>query len=59
MAALLVLGVTMEPTLDCQQCGTPLLELSPAQERMVADNPYNYIVYCPPCAKMVGRKERM
>lgn len=39
-----------EPTLDCQDCGTVLRKLTAAEARQVADNPYNFIVFCRSCA---------
>jgi hypothetical protein len=38
-------------TLDCQECGEILKHLTPAEAQQVADNPYNFIVYCKPCQK--------
>lgn len=40
-----------DPTLDCQTCGCVLRHLSPAEAQRVAANPYNFIVYCPPCGR--------
>lgn len=44
-----------EPTLDCQSCGYPMKELSPAQAQEVADNPYNFIVFCAQCREVTSR----
>lgn len=33
-------------TLDCQVCGTVVRELTQEQNAQVAENPYNFIVYC-------------
>jgi hypothetical protein len=38
-------------TLDCQQCGQILRELTPAEARKVADSPENFIIYCKSCQK--------
>lgn len=41
--------------LECQDCGTPLgLPRTEAQKQQVAQNPYNYVVWCPRCAKENG-----
>lgn len=40
-------------TLDCQQCGKILRELSCSEAQQVAANPYNFIVYCTLCRKDV------
>lgn len=37
--------------LECQSCGTPLRELSLAEQQIVARKPYNFIVYCISCKK--------
>lgn len=34
------------PALECQACGDVVRLLTPAEARLVAENPYNYIVYC-------------
>lgn len=39
------------PTLDCQDCGRVLRRLTPAEAQQVAANPYNFIGYCPQCAR--------
>lgn len=36
-------------TLDCQDCGEVLRELTLAEAQLVAANPHNYIVYCREC----------
>jgi uncharacterized protein with PIN domain len=41
-----------QPTLDCQDCGNEVMKLSPAQAQEVALNPYNFVVYCPPCKRV-------
>lgn len=41
----------LEPVLECQQCGDVVQRLSEAEAQMVAANPYNFIVYCPPCKR--------
>jgi len=38
-------------TLDCQDCGVVLKELSPAEAQKVADNPYNFTAFCKLCQK--------
>jgi uncharacterized protein with PIN domain len=43
----------MVAVLECQSCGKVLRELAPEEAQKVADAPYNYVVYCPPC----GREE--
>jgi hypothetical protein len=37
--------------IECQICGTKLRDLNHREAQMVANNPYNYILYCTPCAK--------
>ena len=37
--------------LECQQCGVVLRQLTPAQAKEVARNPYNYIEYCRVCIR--------
>ena len=34
------------PTLDCQDCGKVLLELTPAEAQVVAQRPYDFIRTC-------------
>ncbi len=42
----------MKPeVLECQQCGDVIRELSDAEAQKVADNPYNYIIYCKLCQR--------
>lgn len=41
-----------EPTLDCQSCGEILRKLTAAEAQRVAENPYNYIVFCTPCVRL-------
>jgi len=43
-----------QPTIDCQDCGVVLRELSPDEAQEVARNPYNFIFYCDTCKR--GRK---
>jgi hypothetical protein len=38
-------------TLDCQQCGNIVKELTIAEAQQVAYNPYNFIVYCHTCKR--------
>lgn len=38
-----------EPVLECQDCGTVLLVLTPEQAQRVARNPYNYVLFCGLC----------
>lgn len=40
-----------EATLDCQDCGSVVKVLSESERQEVADNPYNFIVYCRDCRK--------
>ena len=40
-----------EDTLDCQDCGSVVKVLSEKERQEVADNPYNFIVYCLDCRK--------
>lgn len=47
-----------DPTLDCQDCGIVIRRLSPAEAQRVADNPYNFILYCRPCQEAVLRELR-
>jgi RNase P subunit RPR2 len=42
------------PTLNCQDCGRIVMELTHAEARRVAERPYDFIVYCSEC-----RLERM
>lgn len=35
--------------LECQDCGQRIRELTKAEQRDVAYNPYNYVVYCYTC----------
>ena len=44
-------------TLDCQDCGKILRELSPGEQQAVARNPEKFIVYCLECAR--ARREEM
>jgi hypothetical protein len=39
-----------EPTLECQDCGVVIRRLTQAEAQCVADRPYDFIVYCRPCA---------
>lgn len=42
----------MKPeTLDCEQCGNVIKELSDVEAQKVAKDPYNYIVYCQKCKR--------
>jgi hypothetical protein len=43
------------PTLDCQDCGAVVKKLTDAEAQKVADNPYNYVVYCVSCRSYRGR----
>jgi uncharacterized protein with PIN domain len=43
--------MTDQPTLDCQDCGTVLRNLSDEEAQAVATNPYNFICYCRNCRK--------
>ena len=45
-------------TLDCQDCGIILRELNASETQQVADNPYNYVVYCSYCKRDEERKIR-
>jgi hypothetical protein len=38
-------------TLDCQDCGADLYELTPDQIQEVARDPYRFIVYCGSCRR--------
>ena len=38
------------PVLECQDCGEVLRELSAAEAQAVAARPYDFVVYCGPCA---------
>jgi uncharacterized protein with PIN domain len=40
-----------EEVLECQDCGTPVKQLSVEEARLVADKPYNFVVYCKYCQK--------
>ena len=35
--------------LECQQCGRVVRELTPTEAQKVAENPYDYVVYCADC----------
>ncbi len=37
--------------LECQDCGDQLRELSDAEAQKVANNPYNYVVFCCSCTQ--------
>lgn len=46
-----------EPALECQDCGNIVRKLTYAEAQQVAENPYNYVVYCGPCrADQRGRE---
>lgn len=38
-------------TLDCQDCGNVVRRLTDAEAQQVADNPYNFVVYCASCRR--------
>ena len=40
-----------QPTLDCQDCGMVLRKLTDAEAQQVAENPYNFTVYCATCRR--------
>lgn len=46
-----------DDTLDCQDCGAPVMVLTPEQKRWVADRPYNFIVYCQYCKRDYARHD--
>ena len=35
-----------QPTLDCQTCGEVVRTLTAVEAQQVAENPYNYVVFC-------------
>jgi hypothetical protein len=35
-----------QPVLECQSCGVTVRELTAAEARVVAERPYDFIVYC-------------
>ncbi len=41
--------------LECQQCGDELKELTPLEAQKVANNPYNYVVYCRTCKRDIEK----
>jgi uncharacterized protein with PIN domain len=43
-------------TLDCQDCGKVLRELSPAEAQKVADRPYDHVWYCVACKNARNRE---
>jgi hypothetical protein len=43
--------VGMPSVLECQSCGEILRQLSHSEAQMVADNPYNYVVWCAQCKR--------
>jgi hypothetical protein len=43
--------VEPQDILECQDCGDKIRDLSPAEAQQVADNPYNFVVYCGPCQR--------
>lgn len=46
---MVVNGIFVKPgdiTLDCQSCGEAVRILSEVEKSQVADNPYNFIVFC-------------
>jgi hypothetical protein len=43
--------------LECQQCGTVLKRLSPAESQRVALNPYGFVAFCGPCGSERHQKE--
>lgn len=49
----------LEHWLECQECGDRLIELSNSQIQAVANNPYNYVIYCRDCRKdIINQLER-
>ena len=38
-------------TLDCQDCGIDLRELTPGEVQEVADRPYDFVIRCGPCSR--------
>lgn len=40
-----------QETLDCQNCGIVLKELSNAEAQKVARDPYKFIAFCGPCGR--------
>jgi uncharacterized protein with PIN domain len=45
------MSAVSKPTLDCQQCGNVIRELTPDEAQQVSYNPYNFIVYCHTCKR--------
>lgn len=41
--------MSLDPTLDCQDCGVVLKHLTAAEAQLVANYPQNFIVRCPTC----------
>jgi hypothetical protein len=37
------------PHLECQDCGEKLKELTQAEQKIVAERPYDFIGYCREC----------
>lgn len=40
-----------EPALECQDCGSVLVGFDPQLAARVAQDPYAFVLYCPPCAR--------
>lgn len=45
-----------DSVLECQDCGEIILRLSDAEAQKVANNPYNFVVWCESCRRQLRKQ---